>query len=801
MINIVPTKSLPHSRPVQACIFSLIGVLLVIAFTDFDPQQTRLVSTAINISGVNENLVGEFGAYTAFYSIRYLGFAYWLLPASFFWTAYIFLRPNLRLLNKKRLLATITLFISAVGLLEFFQQHFMDAQTFLEFSDNKYSGGLGGIFGTYVFYYFIEPIFGEIGGMLILLTIFLLSLLCVLTRSPSLNSALEHEIQKYGYFRAVIINKIKRFLQILLKCTKFLITLILKLFKLIFRKRPPKLPSSDRATTSERPKIPANEEVEPKPGCPIETVVTKNEHPKLTIVEPKPDPHPSQAEWRPTKISGDYIFPTIDLLHQAPIMRVDRDDHATISKQLVSTLSEFGISVIPGEIHTGPVITRYEITPAPGVRVEKILNLDKNIALSLRAQSVRILAPVPGKGCVGIELPNKSPQMVCLREILESGEWAHMKAEIPVVLGRGTTGEPMINDLAKMPHLLIAGSTGSGKTVCINAIIASLVYHASPSDLRFIMVDPKIVEMQVFNDLPHMLIPVVTDPKKVPNALKWLISEMENRYKIFAKVGVRNIAGFNAKIMRDADEHARAKELELSLSPEERSAINDLADSSNSIDIPKTKLPYIVCIIDELADLMLVAPADIETCVARLAQLARAAGIHLILATQRPSVNVITGIIKANLPSRIAFRVASKVDSRTILDTGGAESLLGHGDMLFQPNGASGLLRAQGALVSDDEINNIVQFLREHNGPPKYFMDVHEQIESFDDDELGSDDDWDDDMIPKALEVLRSSDRASTSLLQRRLKIGYNRAARIMETLEAKGLVSLDRAQREQNEP
>jgi S-DNA-T family DNA segregation ATPase FtsK/SpoIIIE len=488
---------------------------------------------------------------------------------------------------------------------------------------------------------------------------------------------------------------------------------------------------------------------------------------------------------------GNYVLPPIDLLQRAKKTSSD-DDHSAIAQQLVDTLAQFGIAVHAGEVHVGPVITRYEISPAPGVRVEKIISLDKNIALNLRAQSVRILAPVPGRGCVGVELPNRNPQMVCLREILESQDWANMKADIPVVLGRGTTGEPMINDLSKMPHLLIAGSTGSGKTVCINSIIASLVYHSTPDDLRFIMVDPKIVEMQVFNNLPHMLIPVVTDPKKVPNALKWLISEMEMRYKIFAAVGVRNIAGFNAKILKNAASVARAEELERSLSPEERSAMSTaIVKNFENVDIPTEKMPYIVCIIDELADLMMVAPADIETCVARLAQLARAAGIHLILATQRPSVNVITGIIKANLPSRIAFKVASKVDSRTILDTGGADALLGRGDMLFQPPGASGLLRAQGALVSDEEINKIVDFLHLQNGDPKYAMDVHAMIESGEEGDGGNftSDNLEDDMIPRALEVIRNSDRASTSLLQRRLKIGYNRAARIMEMLEAKGLL------------
>jgi S-DNA-T family DNA segregation ATPase FtsK/SpoIIIE len=306
-------------------------------------------------------------------------------------------------------------------------------------------------------------------------------------------------------------------------------------------------------------------------------------------------------------------------------------------------------------------------------------------------------------------------------------------------------------------------------------------------------VDPKIVEMQMYNSLPHMLIPVVTNPKLVPGALKWLISEMERRYHLFASVGVRNIAGFNAKILKDKAEEKKANALEAELSAEERIALNTLEVPRDlNLELPGKKLPYIVCIIDELADLMMVAPADIETCVARLAQLARAAGIHLILATQRPSVNVITGVIKANLPSRIAFKVASKVDSRTILDMGGADTLIGRGDMLFIPPGTSNLVRAQGAFVSDDEINAIVEYLK-RNGPPQYVQEIQDEVENslLDDNKKGKGDDeeWDDDLIPAALEVLRSTQRASTSILQRRLSIGYNRAARIMELLEAEGYV------------
>ena len=491
---------------------------------------------------------------------------------------------------------------------------------------------------------------------------------------------------------------------------------------------------------------------------------------------------------------GDYHFPPLDLLMDPPeLIDGGDEDHMKKAQNLRNTLAEFKIEVELGEVHTGPVITRYDVHPAPGVRVEKIANLDKNLSMALKAESVRILAPVPGRGCVGIEVPNAVSSPVCIKEILESTAWADINAEIPIVLGKVASGKPLVADLTKMPHLLIAGSTGSGKTVCMNAIIASLCYHSSPEDIRFIMVDPKIVEMKVYNDLPHMLIPVVTDPKKVPAALKWLLMEMERRYQIFATVGVRNLAGFNAKILKDKEEKAKADALDAELSPEERAALSsvEVPRDEGVLEIPEGKLPYIVCIIDELADLMMVAQAEVETGIARLAQLARAAGIHLIIATQRPSVNVITGVIKANLPSRISFRVASLMDSRTILDGKGAEALIGRGDMLFIPPGSATFLRAQGAFVSDDEINGIVDFLK-RNGPPDIVEAVQEQIESASEEDILGGDSDDDPMLAKALEVIRTTKRASTSNLQRKLKIGYNRAARIMDELEERGIVGSD---------
>ncbi len=493
---------------------------------------------------------------------------------------------------------------------------------------------------------------------------------------------------------------------------------------------------------------------------------------------------------------GAYIFPLLELLAEPPARVQSDEDYAATAALLVQTLSQFKVEVELGEVHSGPVITRYEVIPAPGVRVNKIEALDKDLALGLKAQSVRILAPVPGKGSVGIEVPNRKPAPVFLRDIIESRAWADSDAEIPIVLGKEVTGKPIVIDLTKMPHMLIAGSTGSGKSVCINTVIASLLFKTSPDDMRFIMVDPKMVELKVYNDLPHMLVPVVTDPKKVTGALKYLIKEMEYRYQTFSEVGVRNIAGFNARILKDKESRDKAAALDAILSPEERNAIREFeVPRDKGIELPTEKLPYIVCIIDELADLMMVAPADIEHCIMRLTQLARAAGIHLILATQRPSVNVITGVIKSNIPTRIAFKVASNVDSRTILDGKGAEALIGKGDMLFTPPGSMSLVRAQGAFVSDDEITKIVDFVRSKNGPPVFDSIVQRQIEAESQDGDGDDNngddapDWDDPLVKDAIQVIRDSKRASTSMLQRRLKIGYNRAARIMELLEAEGIV------------
>ena len=501
---------------------------------------------------------------------------------------------------------------------------------------------------------------------------------------------------------------------------------------------------------------------------------------------------------------GNYIFPSIDLLRPAKHdPQGDADDYEARMAEIIDCIGSFSIKVLPSKAMPGPVITRYEVVPAPGVRINRIAALEDDIALGIRAKKVRVIAPIPGTGTVGIEVPNVRRQMVCMRDIIESKEWNESKAEIPIALGKDVTGVPIVLDLTKMPHALIAGSTGSGKSVCMNSIIASLVYKTTPDDLRFIMVDPKVVELQVYNSLPHMLVPVVTDPKKVPAALKWLISEMMRRYQIFKEVKVRNIAGFNAKILKDKEESEKAAALDKELTPEERQAaamaeIESQSDDSEEIEIPIKKLPYIVCIIDELADLMMVAGKEVEASIARLTQLARAAGIHLLVATQRPSTDVITGLIKSNLPTRIAFRVSSQIDSRTIIDKKGAETLIGNGDMLYTTTSSPDPVRAQGAFMSDDEINDIVEALKV-NGEPEFVDEIQAQIDSAGDDEDSDDSgeggEYDDPMTAKAIGVIRATRKASTSLLQRKLGIGYGRAARIIDELEERGVIGPDKGQ------
>lgn len=483
---------------------------------------------------------------------------------------------------------------------------------------------------------------------------------------------------------------------------------------------------------------------------------------------PKPKALPKRevkASPLPTPVPGQYVLPPLELLTNAK--KIDQSNLKQHLKKMAEILEEtfksFGIEAKVGQINCGPTITSFEVHPAIGVKVQKIKALENDLALSMEAKTIRIIAPIPGKAAVGIEVPNLQAQEVGFKEMLASYQEGPLKFKIPILLGKAVNGDYVISDLTKWPHGIIAGATGSGKSVCINTIVMSILHNASPDDIKLLMVDPKKVELTPYSNLPHMLAPVITEPRDACAALNWLVREMEKRYELLKAIGTRNIDSFNTRV------------------------INEELESALDMEVPK-KLPYYVAIIDELADLMMVSSSDIETPIARIAQMARAVGIHLILATQRPSREVITGLIKANFPTRIAFKVASRINSQIILDETGADALLGNGDMLFLPPGTSTLVRAQGAYIRDEDIQAVIRFIG-NQAPPNYI------IQSFKNMEVASsaresDTGPTDTLYDQALETILSTGNASTTFLQRKLKIGYARAAGLIDQLEQNGVVS-----------
>ena len=791
-----PSFQAPRYRPnwLAAVVCFVLAPCLTVALIDYVPNQVTLNTT----HALATNIVGKLGANTVWCMLWAVGVSTYLVPVFLFWILYVSIR-NPRRLGVWRVVAIVVSIAALSGLAAMANVR----------ASELFPKGLGGLIGTLLYDGVLGDGIGLFGSGLLLGTIYLCSLVFIFMKD--IGGELERHLAAFHAWRDA---RSKRTVAVPTevaakpraetpkpKAAGLATPLTAPIGptgkKIVLPKVAEDAPLKSAAAFAppialEAPKVESRVPAKP-PAKPIEPrfedagIAPSSTKLELNIVKPE-EPKKSKATILPARSDDkSYEFPPLTLLKEQikPTAANSEEEHRRNAENLLRILSEFGVEVTLGEIHVGPVITRYELVPAPGVRVEKIAGLDKNIALGMRAQSVRILAPIPGKAAVGVEVPNQHPTPVGMREILESDDWTGARAELPIALGKDVSGKPLISDLTKMPHLLIAGATGSGKSVCINSIVASILYSASPKDVRLIMVDPKVVELKIFNTLPHMLIPVVTEPKKVPGALKWLLSEMEQRYQIFAKCNVRNIVGFNSRKKNTAPEFPPV---------DAQPSLEGINPPVDDFEIPD-RLPYIVAIIDELADLMMVAPAEIETSIARLAQLARAAGIHLIIATQRPSVNVITGVIKANLPSRIAFQVASQVDSRTILDVKGADTLIGRGDMLFSPPGTSRLVRAQGAFVSDEEVIELVEFLK-RNGPPQYAQSVQQQIdraarEDEDEEGEGDDDDLGDDeaLYKQALDVLRSSKRASTSMLQRRLRIGYNRAARIMEIMEEKGIV------------
>ncbi len=524
-------------------------------------------------------------------------------------------------------------------------------------------------------------------------------------------------------------------------------------------------PDAVESVESESEKKPMLAALKGKKDTPLpkEEEKAKKKFPESSAKDAKEDVHEGVVGSR--NMASNYQFPSIDFLKKPEKVEVVADNLQEKSKILEDTLADFNIEVKVMEVEQGPVITRYELMPAPGVKVNSIAALSDDIALAMKAASVRLIIPIPGKSAIGVEVPNSVSRKVFLRELVETAIIRSKKHALPLLLGKDTSGRPLVGDLAGMPHLLIAGTTGSGKTVCVNSIITGLMYALTPDELKLVIIDPKMVEMAVYNKIPHMLSPVVTDVKKAAHTLNWVVSEMENRYRLLATVGVRNIQSFNSR-------------------PLSEEVKQEVAGKESSPNVIPARLPYIIVVIDELADLMMVAQDKVEGAITRLAQLSRAVGIHLLLATQRPSVDVITGVIKANFPARISFKVASKVDSRTVLDTSGADKLVGKGDLLFLQPGHEKPTRGQACFISDEEINQVVAFVASQAKP-----EFHPEIQKAQEGKTAAADDDRDELFDEAVDVVLQTGQASTSNLQRRLSLGYTRAARIIDQMEAAGII------------
>jgi len=734
-----------------------IGILMALAIASYQSGDISVLKTPTNDPPLN--YIGPVGAWYVFITLMLFGMGALLLPLFCMGVGLLLvLRPEEPIRPWLIWVPTAVISVSAL-----FAVHNVAWQIpCAHFNISGLSGGLG---GWLIADQFLAALFGPTGATVILTALLLAALImCV----------------GLGRLKYLVLRLITACAALKETARAVLDARRDKLEKIIIEEREIAKKRAALEKAVRREKIMTEHDAVPKEP---EIVVAQEATVGAPIVEKKPAAPPSEKRRKeqtakaesepPLHAAGSegYQLPPLDLLQPLPDdgERKLMGDHQTTSKVLQETLAEFGIQCEVKHVEQGPVVTRYELLPAPGVRVEKIGSLSNNLALALKATSIRVQAPIPGKGVVGIEVPNASATKVYLREILEGDSWRNGRAELPIVLGKDVGGNDIIPDLSAMPHLLIAGATGSGKTVCMNSILAGLLMSRTPAQLRLMLIDPKLVEFAVYNELPHLVVPVITDPKKVAFGLRWAINEMEKRYKIFARAGVRNIQGFNGR------------PVEQQLLPA------DNADVENEEALP-ARLPYIVVVIDELADLMMVAQADVENYIARLAQLSRAVGIHMILATQRPSVNIITGTIKANFPARISFQVAQKVDSRTILDTVGADKLLGRGDMLFLQPTSSKLVRAQGAMTGDADIQAIVDFIKRRH-PPNYELAIKQHIEKSADIDGIDDDSVDEELLEAAVEIIRESRRASVSLLQRRLKIGYNRAGRLMDKLEEKGIV------------
>lgn len=713
---------------IKALLLVSASFLIFISLVSFTPNDLAFYTSSPNQPATN--LARIFGAKLAGSLFFILGWASYLIPVFFFlWAKELYERKGASTLQLLNFASLVIFFLSLSSVFSLFGN---------ELASNRFSrGGLVGL----ILSDFLLKYFGRVGSSIILITFIVLSFI------------LAEEMILLPFF-----VKLSEKFRILFSGLN-LKERLFSLFRIPLKKQParPKIAAINTEVKAagvsskifdKLAKIPTKLEMK---NAPVNIKVEQPDN--LKARPPAKEPKEPEAAKAPSlQVSrvapGGYKLPTIDLLEDPPAVssRQLKEDLNANARILEDTLSDFGISVRVTDIERGPVITRYELEPAPGVKLQKIVTLSDDISLAMKATSVRILTPIPGKARVGIEVPNSSTSFVYFRELAASKEFTNSSAKLALTIGKDIAGMPVVADLTQMPHLLIAGTTGSGKTVCINTLIMSLLFKYSPDEVNLIMVDPKMVELAHYNSIPHLLCPVVTAANKVSGALNWLVGEMERRYKVLAEAGVRNIEYYNAQ-----------KDIQ--------------------------KLPYILVIIDELADLMVVAANHIENAITRLAQLSRAVGIHLILATQRPSVDVITGVIKANFPARISFQVASKVDSRTVLDMNGADKLLGKGDLLFLKPGEAKLIRAQGCFIKDSEIEKVVEFI-DAQAKPQYNEEVLKGAERG---AIGAAEK--DELFDEAVRMVLESNQASVSILQRRLRLGYTRAARLIDAMEEQGIV------------
>ncbi len=726
-------------REVAGILVGTLGLMLLLGVLSYNPADIGLFT---NQPG-SHNWIGPFGARTAYATFMYFGVAGYVVPFAILWIGVSAVYRSARKIYPRLLWFILALFCLA-GLL--------DMQTIWYGAVEQLNiGSPGGLMGEMLAQRSLGYWIGHAGAGLVFSVLLMLSVVRMLDLH-----IIDLAKQLWAWIKTI--------------------KMVAPTVEEITAEKP------KRKRTPRKPK-PVSE---PAPAAvDLKKMVEKQQKEAAArksepeVVKPKPSTKPKAApefaEVDTGEVHSNYHLPSLDLLDPSvPQSKgMSPSQIADTAEILQKTLEEFGVEAKVTGVQQGPVVTCYEILPAAGVRVERIKALSDNIALKMHAESIRIQAPIPGKGVCGVEIPNAARASVFFRDMVESQEFEQGKHVLPLILGKDVSGETMIYDLAKMPHLLIAGATGAGKSVCMNSILTGLLMKHSPDDLRMILVDPKTVEFHQYNNLPHLVVPVITNAKKVALGLKWAIDEMERRFKWFRQAGVRDLPGFNSRVVQKQEE----------LFGEE-----EMADEEKKKNQIPAKLPYIVIVIDELADLMAVAQAEIEAGIARLAAKSRAAGIHMILATQRPDVKVITGTIKANFPVRIAFKVSQKVDSRTILDRMGADALLGRGDMLVLPPGSDKLIRSQGAFTSDGEIDRITNFCKEQS-QPKFMTEIQEKLENSKPDLPDMNSGEDDDIVEKAIEVIRQTKRASTSSLQRRLRIGYTRAARVMDLLEERGMI------------